>query len=478
MRRSLVSRSSTGPLAGIKIIEFAGIGPGPFAAMMLADMGAEVIRVERTPPPGKASSSSSSSSSPPPSPSSVSWDVHLRGRKSIAINLKDPDAHKLLLSLIRKSDGLIEGFRPGVMERLNLGPKECLSVNNKLIYGRITGWGQTGPLSQAAGHDLNFISLSAALNSFQRQGNSTSSSDNNNNNATPPMPPLNLLGDYGGGGMMLSFGMVCGLLQAKLHGKGDVIDSSMVEGSATLMSFFWGLRGIPLPNTSTCTPSKSIPTSIPTSIPSSDGKKATRSDNTTDISNSSNNNNNHKNNNHSINNKNTREEDNPAGVPSKLLKYNDEQPGTHFLATGAHFYNIYQTSDDRYISIASIEPQFYDKLLEILNLTTDSDMRPQHDPSKWPAAKQKLQQVIQSKPLQHWINLLEGTDVCFAPVLTMQEALNHPHNISRQSFISINDIPQPAPHPRFTFSVPKVPTPPPYRVSIQGRYCRVGVVMI
>ena len=396
--RRLFSQKS-GPLAGVKIVEFAGIGPGPFAGMMLADMGADVVRVDRKEGVKQGRGGGATNKQ---------WDVTLRGRKSIAVDLKHPDSHRLLLSLIHSSDGVIEGFRPGVMERLKLGPTECFAVNKKLVYGRITGWGQHGQLSQAAGHDINYIALSGTLNSFKRPHEAL------------PLPPLNLVGDYGGGGMTLSFGMVCGLLQARATGKGDVVDASMVEGANSLMAFFYGLRAV----------NKAVHSDT-------SGKGGKRS--SQDYPNP-----------------------NPAGVPTSQLLFDDEEPGTHFLACGAHFYDVYRCADGKFITIASIEPQFYAKLLELLQLTNDPDMMPQMDSAKWPKAKSKLTNIFNSQPSAHWIKLMEGTDVCFAPVLTMQEAIRHQHNVDRKSFIEIDGITQPAPTPRFSNSPPGLPTPPPF----------------
>ncbi|CAB4654579.1 MAG: CoA transferase [Actinobacteria bacterium] len=350
-----------GPLSGYRIIEIAGIGPGPFAAMMLADMGAEVIRVERAQSVKGAA------------PATVHWDTLLRGRKNIAIDLKNPQGVEALLQLVEKADAIIEGFRPGVMERLGIGPTECAKRNPKIVFGRMTGWGQDGPYAPLAGHDINYIALAGALAHFSRAGEA-------------PVPPLNMVGDFGGGGMFLAFGVVCALLETQKSGKGQVIDAAMIDGSATLMSMFWAMKSIGM--------------------------------------------------------------------------FNENAPGTNLLDTGAHFYDVFQCQDDKYISIGSIEPQFYALLLEKTGLTNDPAFAKQMDPSQWPMLKTKLQDVIKQKTQAQWCAIMEGTDVCFAPVLTMTEATQHPHHIARNTFIDIAGVTQPAPAPRFSRTSPETPTPP------------------
>ena len=350
-----------GPLSGYRIIEIAGIGPGPFAAMMLADMGAEVIRVERAQSVKGAA------------PATAHWDTLLRGRKNIAIDLKNPQGVEALLQLVEKADAIIEGFRPGVMERLGIGPTECAKRNPKLVFGRMTGWGQDGPYAPLAGHDINYIALAGALAHFARKDEA-------------PVPPLNMVGDFGGGGMFLAFGVVCALLEAQKSGKGQVIDAAMIDGSATLMSMFWAMKSIGM--------------------------------------------------------------------------FNENAPGTNLLDTGAHFYDVFQCQDDKYISIGSIEPQFYALLLEKTGLTNDPAFAKQMDPSQWHTLKAKLQDVIKQKTQAQWCAIMEGTDVCFAPVLTMTEATQHPHHIARNTFIDIAGVTQPAPAPRFSRTSPETPTPP------------------
>jgi alpha-methylacyl-CoA racemase len=341
--------TSHGPLAGYKIIEIAGIGPGPFAAMMLSDMGAEVVRVERV----QAVRDSASSN----------WDVMQRGRKNVAIDLKHADGVEALLQLVDRADALIEGFRPGVMERLGVGPDVCLARNKKLVFGRMTGWGQDGPYANSAGHDINYIALAGALAHFGRAGEA-------------PVPPLNMVGDFGGGGMLLAYGVVCALLEAQRSGSGQVVDASMVDGSAILMSMFWGFKNIGL--------------------------------------------------------------------------HDENARGTNMLDTGAHFYDVYKCSDGKFVSIGSIEPQFYAQLLQLTGLTGDAEFANQQDRTIWPKLKQRLTDVFATKSQAQWCQIMEGTDVCFAPVLTMSEAAKHPHNVARQTFIEVNGVAQPAPAPRFS----------------------------
>ncbi len=348
-----------GPLAGIRILEFAGIGPGPFCAMLLADMGAEVVRIDR------AQNVRGGDPAKPP------FDPLLRGRRNIAFDLKQPQAIDAVLRLVAGADALIEGFRPGVMERLGLGPDACLARNPRLVYGRMTGWGQDGPLSQAAGHDINYIALAGALEPIGRKGQ-------------PPLPPLNLVGDFGGGGMLLAFGVLAGLLDAKRSGKGQIVDAAMVDGAALLMSMFWGMRN--------------------------------------------------------------------AGF------WNDER-GTNLLDTGAHFYEVYECADGKYISLGSIEPQFYAELLKLSGLEHES-LPAQMDRSQWPAMKARIRSLVKTRSRDEWCRIMEGSDVCFAPVLAMSEAPAHPHNASRKTFIENAGMTQPAPAPRFSRTPPEVVRPP------------------
>ena len=351
----------SGPLTGYRIIEIAGIGPGPFAAMMLADMGAEVIRVERV------------QAVRGPAPDTAHWDVLLRGRRNIALDLKNPDGVATLLDLVEKADGLIEGFRPGVMERLGIGPAECHARNPKLVYGRMTGWGQDGPYAQAAGHDINYIALAGSLAHFGRGGQT-------------PVPPLNMVGDFGGGGMFLAFGVVCALLEAQRSGQGQVVDTAMVDGAATLMSMFWAMRTIGM--------------------------------------------------------------------------FDENAPGTNLLDTGAHFYDVYECADGKHISLGSIEPQFYAELMRLTGLAGDAEFAQQMDKSQWPHLKDRLRDVMLGKTRDEWCALMEHTDVCFAPVLTMSEAAQHPHNVARGTFVEVAGATQPAPAPRFSRTVAEVDSPP------------------
>jgi len=346
-----------GPLNGIKILEVGGIGPGPFCGMMLSDMGAEIVRVERK---GGLSLSD------------PKYDLLTRNRKSISINLRNPQGVETLLKMIEQVDALQEGFRPGVMEKLGVGPDICLKRNPRLVYGRMTGWGQEGPLSHAAGHDINYIALSGALHTIGRK-------DQN------PVPPLNLVGDFGGGGMLLAFGMVCALLETQKSGQGQVVDAAMTDGSATLMTMIYGLKA--------------------------------------------------------------------AGI------WKDE-PGTNLLDTGAHFYDTYETADNKFIAIGAIEPQFYELLLELAEID-DPDFQNQLDFARWPQLKEKLTILFKTKTRDAWCEIMEGSDICFAPVLSMSEAPEHPHNKQRNTFIKNNGVLQPAPCPRFSRTAPEVRNPPP-----------------
>ena len=338
-----------GALDGLTIVEIAGIGPGPFAAMMLADHGARVIRVER---PGT-----------PANPK----DILNRSREVIELDLKSADGIAELRTLIKTADGLIEGFRPGVMERLRLGPDVLLSDNPRLVYGRMTGWGQTGPYAPYAGHDINYIALSGALHSYGRAGEK-------------PTPPVNAVGDFGGGGMMMAFGMLAGIISAQKTGEGQVIDCAMTDGSAVLsaMTYSFMAQGM----------------------------------------------------------------------------WRDER-GINLLDTGAHFYDTYETSDGKYISIGSIEPQFYAELRKRAGLADDTDFDAQMVPPNWGPLKEKLTALFKTKTRDAWCELMEHSDVCFAPVLSLTEAPHHPHNASRETYIEVDGVMQPAPAPRFS----KTPAP-------------------
>jgi alpha-methylacyl-CoA racemase len=339
-----------GPLRGVRIVELAGIGPGPFAGMMLADHGAEVIRVER---PG------------PPRPFT---DVLTRSRRSIVVDLGTPVGAEVVRALARRADGFIEGLRPGVTERLGLGPEVLLADNPKLVYGRVTGWGQNGPLAQAAGHDLNYIAVTGALHAMGRADDK------------PPVP-LNLIGDFGGGGMLLAFGMLSAILAARTSGRGQVVDAAMTDGAALLAAMFYA-----------------------------------------------------------------------GGMP----QYRGPR-GTNILGGAAPFYDTYETADGSFIALAAIEPQFYALLLEKTGLAGDPDLDAQMDRASWPAAKAKISERIKTRTRAQWCALLEGTDVCFAPVLSIAEAPEYPHNRAREVFIEAFGVVQPAPAPRYSESRTRTP---------------------
>jgi len=351
-----------GPLQGYKIVELAGIGPGPFAGMMLSDMGAEVVRVDR------AQSVREGAGAP------VS-DVLGRGRRSIGVDLKHPQGRETVLRLVAGADAVIEGFRPGVTERLGVGPEDCLARNPRLIYGRMTGWGQDGPYASSAGHDINYIALSGTLSMIGRAGES-------------PVPPLNLIGDFGGGGMLLAFGVVCALLEMTRSGRGQVIDAAMVDGAALLAAMIHGLRA--------------------------------------------------------------------AGMWGER--------GTNLLDTGAWYYEVYETADGGYVSFGSIEPQFVAELLRITGLADDVDGRGplpmQNDQSSWPAMKERVAALVKTKTRHEWCELLEGSDACFAPVLSAEEAPSYPHNKQRGTFVDVAGVLQPAPAPRFSRTVAEIAGPP------------------
>ncbi len=333
-----------GPLAGLRVIELAGIGPGPFCGMMLSDMGAEVIRVDRLGGGGGRPK-----------------DVLARNRRSIAVDLKDPRGVEAVLKLVETADALFEGFRPGVTERLGLGPEDCMARNKKLVYGRMTGWGQEGPMAQAAGHDINYIGLAGALHGIGRKGER-------------PVPPLNLIGDFGGGGMLLAFGLVCALLEAKSSGEGQVVDAAMVDGAATLMAMFFSMGA--------------------------------------------------------------------SGAFS-------DQRGTNLLDGGAHFYDTYETKDGNHICLGSIEPQFYALLVEKAGLDP-ARFSKQMDTDSWGDFKVEMTEVFKTKTRDEWCEIMEGTDVCFSPVLSIFEAPEHEHNKFRNTFVEVDGVVQPAPSPRFS----------------------------
>jgi alpha-methylacyl-CoA racemase len=349
---------AVGPLHGVRIVEIAGIGPGPFAAMVLSDMGADVLRVERA--------------------QSVTGDfarenkeVLNRGRRSVGVDLKNPDGVETLLRLVEQADALVEGFRPGVTERLGIGPGACLARNPKLVYGRMTGWGQDGPYAQAAGHDIDYIGLAGALAHFGREG-------------SKPTPPINLVGDFGGGGMLLAFGVVCAILEARSSGHGQVVDAAMVDGSALLMTMLWGLRA---------------------------------------------------------------------------MGAWDERMGVNVLDTGAPFYDTYETADGRFVALGALEPQFYAELLARTGLDAE-DLPAQMDREGWPRLRARLTELFRTKTRDEWCEILEGTDACFAPVLTMSEAARHPHVQARHTIVEDFGVQQPAPAPRFSRTPGAIQGPP------------------
>jgi alpha-methylacyl-CoA racemase len=351
-----------GPLEGIRIVELAGIGPGPFCAMLLSDMGAEVIRVDRAAIVGQDTDRDGND---------ARYNLLSRGRRNIAVDLKNPAAVDAILRLIDQADALLEGFRPGVMERLGLGPDLCLARNPKLVYGRMTGWGQDGPIAHIAGHDINYIALSGVLHTIGEAGG-------------PPVPPLNLVGDFGGGALYLAMGVLAGIISARSTGRGQVIDCSMVEGSASLMMMMYG------------------------------------------------------------------------ALASGAWK---EERGANRTDGGAHYYHVYETRDGEHVAIGAIEPQFYALLLKHTGLEGE-DLPPQTDRAEWPGMQERLTRIFKTKTRAEWVEIMQETDICFAPVLRMSEALKHPHNVHRESFVEIEGIPQPAPAPRFLGTPTGVQRPP------------------
>ncbi|HJM50012.1 MAG TPA: CaiB/BaiF CoA-transferase family protein [Alphaproteobacteria bacterium] len=349
-----------GPLSGVKVVELAGIGPGPMCAMLLADLGAEVIRIDRLEDSGLGVVRDARN------------DLLNRGRRSAAVNLKSPEGVETVLKLIESADALVEGFRPGVMERLGLGPEDCFKRNPKLVFGRITGWGQTGPLALAAGHDMNYIALTGALHSIGSRGG-------------PPVPPLNLVGDFGGGALYIAFGIVCGIVEAAKSGQGQVVDAAMTDGASSLMTAIYGLKAQGMFG---------------------------------------------------------------AGR------------GSNVLDSGAHFYQVYETKDGQYISLAPIERKFYEELLERVGFDKQK-FDNQWTADGWPASRDGMQEVFKTKTRDEWCEILEGTDVCFAPVLSLDEAPEHPHNKARETFVEVEGVVQPAPAPRFSRTPGKIHRPPP-----------------
>ena len=351
-----------GPLSGVKVVEFEAIGPGPFAGMLLADMGADVILIDRPESSGLGLKRER-------------WmDVMLRGRRSITLDLKTGSGAAAALELAARADVLIEGFRPGVMERLGLAPEALFTRNPKLVYGRMTGWGQDGPLAARAGHDLNYIALAGVLHAFGREGGA-------------PVPPLNLVGDFGGGGMLLGFGVACALVEARASGKGQVVDAAMVEGASLLGTMFSGMLA--------------------------------------------------------------------AGTWR-------EERGSNILDSGAPWYDVYRTRDGKYVAIGSIEPKFYEDLMQRLGLDKQA-LPAQYDREGWPALRKAFAEKFLARTRDQWCAVFEGSDACFAPVLSFSEARTHPHNAARKNFITVGKVGQPAPAPRFSRTAAAVRRAPPER---------------
>jgi len=349
-----------GPLHGLRVVELASIGPGPMCAMLLADLGADVIRIDRLEPSGLGV------------PMNARFDVNARSRRSAALDLKSPAGRDAVLRIVEHADVLIEGFRPGVAERLGLGPADCQARNQRLVYGRMTGFGQTGPLAQAAGHDLNYIALTGALDAIGPAGGA-------------PVPPLNLVGDYGGGALYLAFGLMAALFERQSSGRGQVVDAAMVDGAASLMSMFHGMLAA-------------------------------------------------------------------GGWPGRR--------GENLLDGGAPFYGVYETADGKHVSIGSLEPKFYAEMVKRLGLD-ERFLRLQGDASQWPSLREAIAAAVRTRTRDEWSALLEGTDVCFAPVLALGEVHQHPHAVARGTYVEVAGVVQPGPAPRFDRSVPDHPRPAP-----------------
>ncbi len=348
----------SGPLVGLKVVELAGIGPGPFACMLLADLGADVIKIDRPADAGLGV------------PRGYEYDLATRSRPSVAVDLKHPDGVETVLRLVENADVLIEPFRPGVTEKLGLGPDDCMARNPKLIYARMTGFGGTGPLAKVAGHDINYTALSGALHAIGP--------------AEKPVPPLNLIGDYGGGALYLAFGVMAAMYEVQRSGQGQVVDAGMVDGAASLMIPVIGLHA--------------------------------------------------------------------SG-------YFTDQRASNILDGGAPFYDAYECADGKFVSIGSIEKKFYAILLDKLGLA-DEDLPDQMDRDRWPELKARFAEVIRGKTRDEWIEIMEGTDVCFAPVMSMSEAHTHPHNVARENFVEVAGVTQPAPAPKFSRTPGRIHSPP------------------
>jgi alpha-methylacyl-CoA racemase len=355
----------SGPLEGVRILEFAGIGPSPFATMLLADLGANVLRLERIVSPS------------PVFEQDPRHEVMQRGKDIVRLDLKSTEGVELALELVRTADALVEGFRPGVMERLGLGPDTCLAANPRLVYARMTGWGQEGLLSQRAGHDINYVALSGPLGSIGRLGDR-------------PVPPLNLIGDFGGGGMLLVVGVLAALHAVSIGGRGQVVDAAMVDGAALLTTLFYGLRA--------------------------DGL------------------------------------------------WSDER-GTNLLDSGAPFYDVYECADGEIIAVGALEPQFYAELLDVMELRGE-ELPDQMDRDQWPAMSRRFSEIFRTRPRSEWLARSEDRDACLSPVLSMSETALHEHAVARDSFVSVADVTQPAPAPRFSHTPTSTPNAP--RVPGEG----------
>lgn len=348
-----------GPLAGVRIVELAGIGPAPFCCMLLADMGADILRIDRLTSAGLGVEIDRR------------YDFLSRSRRSVGVDLKKPEGIGAVLRLVERADMLVEGFRPGVTDRMGLGPDACRARNPKLVYGRMTGWGQDGPMAQAAGHDMNYIALTGALDAIGRAGE-------------PPVPPLNLVGDFGGGSLYLAMGLLAAYIEAQTSGQGQVVDAAMVDGAASLMTLFYGMRG------------------------------------------------------------------------------NGQWPGgrgENILDSGAPYYDVYETADGLYVSVAPIEAKFYAEFLERIGLA-GADLPDQHDRSGWETLRTRIAEVMKTRSRDEWADLLEGTDACFAAVLSMDEAPDHPHMKARGTFVEVDGAVQPGPAPRFGRTPAAIQRPP------------------
>jgi alpha-methylacyl-CoA racemase len=349
-----------GPLSGFRILEIAGLGPAPFCAMLLSDLGAEVVRIDRPGPPDRGVLNAD-----------PRLDLLQRGRRSLAVDLKNPRGAETVLRLAERADALIEGFRPGVAERLGIGPEACLARNPRLVYGRMTGWGQEGPLAAAVGHDIDYIALSGALHAIGRSGER-------------PVPPLNLVGDFGGGALYLAVGILSALLETSRSGKGQVVDAAMVDGAASLLTMFHGMAA--------------------------------------------------------------------AGI------WFDER-GVNLLDGGAPFYDVYETADGKYLAVGALEPRFYAELLRLTGLE-DEDLPAQVDIFRWPELRQRFADLFRRRTRDEWCGILEGTEACVAPVLSLSEAPRHPHMAARKTFVEVDGVVQPAPAPRFSRTPGAIQRPP------------------